>query len=187
MFREPWLGAAVINSVIAIVVALGWRFLRKPQPKPAIIYYVPALVILFSSVALALSSRPPNLAWSLPSVPMRQLAWVLWIPIIEEWVFRGGLSLGLQKWLGTFTGSYLSALAFSFMHGFPTLERVFAGHMGFFLGPFILGLICDFLVIFSGSLRPAIAFHIVCNGTVIIFQWIDPRWLQWLRILYLHQ
>lgn len=182
---QVWIGAAGVNSVIALAIAIAWKVFSEPQKDTFKGAYIPAFVVFFGSMTLALWSSGFRVPSRLPnSLSFHEIAWIFWIPFVEEWVFRGGLSVVLKRWIGVFPGIYLSAIAFSMVHGIPTVDRVLSGHIGLFVGPLILSIVCDLLVLLSGSLRPAIALHMACNSTVIIFQIFDSRWLEWLKILY---
>jgi membrane protease YdiL (CAAX protease family) len=113
-----------------------------------------------------------------------QLAFILWIPFVEELVFRAGIGAALQKYAPGIWGMWFSALIFAWVHTSPSLSGLLAGQMGLPLGPFFLGIICEYLRVAGGSLVPAIIFHMVCNSTVVAFTLVDPRWMDWLSWLY---
>lgn len=181
----PWLAAASVNSVGTIAV-IAWR-LRRGQSRlfyfGAWRWYLPALVVFCGSAGLAFASRiygglaksgPSDLPW----------AWIVWVPIVEEVVFRAGLGQGLRRLAPQPWAAWFSAGAFALVHAEPTLGHVLVGQIGLALGPFLLGLCCEALVAASGSILPGILLHAACNATVIVFQAVDERWLVWLRVLY---
>jgi membrane protease YdiL (CAAX protease family) len=107
------------------------------------------------------------------------------VPIAEEIFFRGFITSLLQKAHAGVWSGYFSALIFSVAHTFPTFQRALDLKIGAPIGPFLLGLICEFIVRKTGSLAPAIAFHSACNATVIIFTMWSPGWLDKLSVFYL--
>ena len=110
---------------------------------------------------------------------------IILVPIVEEVVFRlaiGGWIRAMWEGLG---GYYLSALFFGTIHATPTIGRIVEGQVGVVLGPFLLALICEWLYYKTKSLLAPILFHGMCNGSVLIFMYTDPRWLDWLSFLYI--
>lgn len=186
VIAPEWMAAASINSIIGIVVfARIWhrdRLLISLGLRQA---YLPAFIVLFGSILLAKLTAEGD------TVPMGTeqavyfVASIAWIPVIEELVFRGGISPMLRAKVGPLWASWFSALIFTMVHGTPTLERLAHGQVGFALGAFLLGICCEALLYWSGSLLPGIAFHAACNATVMIFGVISPKWLDWLGPLYL--
>lgn len=194
--RLTWMPSAIVNSAIALAIA--WWLARSPAAPDAPIarpnnaehrnvvarwWILPAGVVAIGSTMLAATSS----LWGVPErlpLPWEQLAFVLWIPIIEETVFRAGIGRWLRGRLGWMMGAYVSALVFAFVHSEPTLSRVMDGHVGIPLGPLLLGLACEVLYAYSGKLRAPIALHMACNATPAIFASLDARWLVWLGALY---
>jgi membrane protease YdiL (CAAX protease family) len=180
LMTPSWLPIACIHSTLALV------FLRlapgdDASKLPILQSFVPAFGILLGCLILGLGSRlmlgpvaveKGTWDWSF-------LAFILWIPLIEECVFRLGFGGIVRQKLGLFWGSYGSALVFALAHGgislWPNLS----------LGPLLLGLGCEWIFIRTGRLSAAIAFHAACNGSAGIFSSLDSRWLQWLQLLYL--
>jgi membrane protease YdiL (CAAX protease family) len=118
-------------------------------------------------------------------VPLAPLAWILWIPPIEELVFRRGVGRLFRRLApGLIWPAWFSSLTFALVHAEPTLAHLLAGRVGLPLGPFLLGLGCEAALAASGRLLPAVLLHAACNGTATIFALIDPRWLDWLGFLY---
>lgn len=87
--------------------------------------------------------------------------------ICEELAFRGfilaGLRNGRSKWIAIVFSSALFAAAHS------VLQQS--------LGAFMLGLVLGFLAVQSGSLFPAIAFHLTYNSLSLMFSLKFPGWL----------
>jgi sodium transport system permease protein len=77
--------------------------------------------------------------------------------ICEEIAFRGLILSGLVRRLGAGKGILVSALLFAFGH-LNALQ---------FVPTFILGLALGYITVRSGSLFPAILFHLVHNGLII--------------------
>jgi membrane protease YdiL (CAAX protease family) len=109
----------------------------------------------------------------------------LWIPWAEELVFRLGATRLLTKFGGLLWGSYFAVILFSMVHTLPTISRLAAGEVGLAIPPLLLGIGCQILYVFSGRIGPAIALHAACNGTIILFTWLDGRWLNWLDFFYM--
>lgn len=178
-----WLAAAVVHSALAVLLFIFCYRHIFPNRATGFGCYLPALLILFLCfLAISLSSF-----YGVPvkgKVPDRQYLLVLWIPVVEEIVFR----LGIGRWLrytgGNFLGIYCSATCFALVHALPTWERIISGKVGIFIGAFFLGLICEYLYMRNKNLLPSIAFHVACNCTVPIFIYFDQRWLDWLHMLY---
>lgn len=201
---SPWIAAAALHSVIAVVLALRWWSGRVrgaafafgiessqlnafQSASPTLLgarAFFPAMAIGLGAVLLALGSATYG-GRVTSAVPAEQIAWVLWIPIVEEWVYRVGAGYYFRSRLGLMAGSYLSALVFSLMHSQPTLAHFASFQVGLPLGPLLLGAICEVIYMKSGKILPAILFHMICNATPAIFATIDIRWLSWLKVVYL--
>jgi membrane protease YdiL (CAAX protease family) len=181
-----WLAAGAVNSFLAaLAFAYLWHKDRDLLSPGVRLAYVPALIVLCGSMLLAKLTANGD---TMPVDEKQTLYFVAsfaWVPIIEELVFRGGIGRMLRPKIGPLWAAWFSALIFTMVHGTPTLERALNGQVGFALGAFLLGICCEALLYFSGSLLPGIAFHAACNATVMIFGVINPRWLDWLGPLYL--
>jgi membrane protease YdiL (CAAX protease family) len=188
-----WLAAAAFHSVVAAGVILVYAKQRSLSQSlslvslsslPTRFLFAPSVLIgialFFALVISALlgGTVSTHFEWS------TQLAFIFWIPVIEELVFRGGIGSSLQKFAPGIWGMWFSAVIFAWVHTSPSLSGLLAGHMGLPLGPFFLGLICEYLRVAGGSLVPAIVFHMVCNSTVVVFSLFDARWMDWLSWLY---
>lgn len=200
-----WVAAAAVNTGLAAVVAAisaaapGSRVASErdagPFPSPAWQRttawlggapwrsYLPALCILAGTALLATLSRllggaPPSTGAAPP------LAWILWIPLVEELVFRAGIGRLFRRLTHSSWAAWFSALTFAFVHASPTVARLAAGRVGLPLGPFLLGLACEALLAATGRLLPCIALHAACNATAAVFANGDARWLDWLGFLY---
>ena len=203
-FSPPWLAAAWVHSVLAALVVVfywrrgawpavisvstvdsqAWPWLRLAPWK----MYLPAAVVLGGAAVLSLLSRGygggPIGGETAGSVPV-PWAWVFWVPLVEELVFRYGIGALMHRFSGSsLWAAWFSALTFALVHTAPTLHNVSQGHFGIAAGPFLLGLLCEVLAIGTGRLAPLVALHAACTATVIIFSLGDQRWLDWLRVLY---
>lgn len=81
-------------------------------------------------------------------------------------------------------GAWLSATLFALVHTAPTIIHLSEGRFGLPLGPFLLGLSCEFLFTMTGRLMAVVALHAACNSTALLFSLGDDRWLNWLDFLY---
>ncbi len=200
---EAWIAAAIVNSILSvgIIIILGKNLIRF-MPKagedhsrhdvPSWMFYIPGVIILLGTGFLILLSHFFVDSELRPSENISTSHWstyalfILWIPLIEELVFRVGVGNLLRKIGGKIWGSYFSALLFSLVHSHPTLLNMLGLKISLPLGPLLLGLVAETLYVFSGKrLGPIIFFHAVCNGTTVLFLLGDARWLNWLNFLYL--
>lgn len=174
--RAPlWFSSALVNSGLA-----GWVVFYGPAREvvPNVLHtaslmrwlrdqpwiaYLPGLMVLLGAWGWMRG------ALSMPiAISNMQLATLLWVPVVEEWVFRKGVGPWLRRYSGSlFWGSYLSILLFSFLHVSPTLAHLLEWKIGFPLGPLLLGAACEFLYVSTGKLGPCIVLHAICNGVVI--------------------
>jgi membrane protease YdiL (CAAX protease family) len=79
-------------------------------------------------------------------------------PIGEELVFRGAVQCGLEKF-GSGAALIGSSLMFAAFHG-PSV---------IFVDAFVMGLFFGAVFRLSGSIWPAVAFHVVYNGLNLIY------------------
>lgn len=180
-----WQPIALVNGILACVVffmsaqkqVFGWRGLTFR-------FFYPSIFILAAVAGLSLLSRLVGGATT--EVTHADIwAFVLVIPLVEEVVFRIGFGSVFRRYGGPIWGAYFSALLFALVHTLPTPEKLFSLQIGLPLGPFLLGLCAEWLYTNSSRLWPIYAFHAACNGTVLIFQLIDARWLDWLELFYI--
>lgn len=201
-----WLAPLIVNAFGAIIF---WIYLSRTSRNSAagsvtgpttavkrftqgIWPWLPALIVVGGALFLGVCSlflvgsteQAESKPIPLSAIPPVQLVYVFIVPIVEEYFFRLGIGTHLRRYAGVLWGSYFSAMLFSVVHSYPTVARLMDGQIGLLLGPFLLGLICEALFGYVRRLGPAIAFHMACNGTVVLFSLVDPRWLDWLRVLY---
>jgi membrane protease YdiL (CAAX protease family) len=184
-------GPAIIHLliVIAALMLLGQPKLNLPKKNavPWLAAAGPAWIAMAASGAFLTSilfpePNPAPGAW--PNLPW-WISSVFLAPVLEELVYRGLISPVFRRTCGNLMGSYFAAVLFAWVHSRPTLAGIFAGHPGGVPpGPFLLALAADWLYLKSGSIWVAVAFHVACNVTPVLFNGIDPRWLSWLGMLY---
>lgn len=186
----PWITIAGTHSLLSAMILAGyWRHRRTKLKSLWLLknwyWYVPSLLILVGACVLVLGSHFLVPSQTQPSVAPPPLAWILWIPLVEEVVFRLGVGGIIRRCAGAnWLGVWFSALCFAWIHTEPTLANLASGHWGLPLGPFMLGLADAVLLLYSGTLWPAITLHAACNATAMIFALGDARWLNWLAFLY---
>jgi membrane protease YdiL (CAAX protease family) len=176
-----WFAIALLHSLIALSIWRWGKGLRR-TPVPGLRPYAPALVVAGGSMLLGWTSRSiwdgapaQDFAWD-----TRILAFVLWIPIVEEVIFRYGIGGWSRVRLGPFWGAYLSSVVFALAHGGGAWNQLVLP-----LGPLLLGLACEWIYAASGRISAAMAFHAACNASAWLFAAFDARWLDWLQALYL--
>jgi membrane protease YdiL (CAAX protease family) len=189
-----WLGVALFHTFLSLIVVIVWlrqgnlRLYLALAPTAGLLgsvrsplwFYAPSVLVLVAAVAAASLSAVTGGPVRIEPDWLSQAAFILWIPVIEETVFRGGVSGVIGRYAPGIWGIWFSALIFAWVHSMPTFSQM----AGVPLGPFLLGLICEYLRRAGGSLVPAIIFHMICNSTVVIFSLGDARWMSWLRLLY---
>jgi membrane protease YdiL (CAAX protease family) len=177
-----WVSAALWHTVLAIIILWQRPYVIR-QFGPKAIYALPLLVVL-GSVCLAAASQALMPHPQDATVTGLDVAWVLWIPLVEEVVFRLGIGRIFTRLLPGLGGLWFSSLTFALAHVPVTFSGLLHGDVGVPLGPFLLGLICQTMIIRLRSIWPSILMHMACNGTAVIFRVMDGRWLSWLGALY---
>lgn len=189
-----WLAAASINTLIALWISYFFKnkLFRANKPAklsifgrhlPLWVAYLPALVVLLVALVLPLISglqgkrQAMGLGWEF-------ICFIIWIPIVEELVFRVGIGRLYRNIGGSLWGAYFSAVTFAFVHSIPTVGRIAAGDIGVLPTHFALGLVCEWLYIKTNRVSVNIAFHIACNSVGPLFMLLDSRWLSWLGFLF---
>lgn len=176
--RDPRFGPLVVNAVLVLPAWLYWRTHRE-TPK--------LWAYLLSGALLGLSC----LILVIESVQFQTLVeegfflQVLLIPVVEEIVFRGGVGAFLQKVLGDWSGAYVGALFFAWMHTMPHWSQLSSIAGGVPLGPLLLGVAAQWLVGQTGSLKPAILLHAGGNAFAMVYHWFLSDNLPWLEIFFL--
>lgn len=187
-----WAAAAVFHGFIAALLLVVLAL--KPQlnlsnsnrlsllDKHPSLVYLPALLVLLISLLLVIIKAETPFKYS--HISSKSFVTITLIPIVEEICYRLGLSGLLSKIGGQFWGGYFSILVFTTMHGLPSIDRIFNQQVGFFLGPFLLAIVCELIFTWSKQLFPAILLHMVCNSTGVIFSWAGGYWLNVFGFLY---
>ena len=173
-----WLAPAIVNSIIVIC---GYR--RLSLQSASLIYYLPALSLLvcyFLAVIISSFIGIPSTG----DLASYHLWSIVWIPVVEELLFRVIVGNYLRTLVGNFWGCYCSVVCFAFVHSMPTLDRLITLNIGLAVGPLLVAIVCEYLYVKSGSILPAILFHAVANSSVAIFIYYDSRWLSWLEVFY---
>ncbi|RZA22527.1 MAG: CPBP family intramembrane metalloprotease [Proteobacteria bacterium] len=174
---EPWVVMAGVNTFIAS--AILFLFKTQPPPSPSAKLRLAALVL----PALILVGTLILIFFAPTSTEKISYEWweiaglVLWVPVVEEIVFRRALFVWLSQRFPKFWSLYLSALIFALAHSSPP---TFIPP----LGPFLLGLLAAWSYQSTRWLLTPILLHSVCNGSAILFACYAPGWLDRLSWLY---
>ncbi len=183
-----WLGAATVNSIIAAIVIYVHRkelfsASSNLSKKYAFLDYTP-LLIGAVCLALAVTSYAMGHSQQL-ALHWEDWLWVIWIPLVEELTFRVGFGEYFRRKLGRWWGSYFSVLLFCLAH---TMGAFFYEPLKWFtaipLGVLLLGITCEFLYVTRRKLTTIVLLHMTANFSVILFKWVDSRWLIWLNMFY---
>ena len=185
----PWVGVLIAHAGLAFLFLI----IRKPAREALafragpILPWLPGVVVLAGAYALAVYSPNDGAGYSaMGSADMAYMVATLTvIPLVEELVFRCGVSPFLSRFMNGWWSVWFAAIIFSMAHTNPTWNRLLALKVGVPFGPFILALCCDMIVRRWGRVWPAVFFHSACNGTVYIFATINPSWLKRLGGLYM--
>ncbi|MGE0171140.1 MAG: lysostaphin resistance A-like protein [Oligoflexales bacterium] len=190
---DSWFFIACVNTVLSFTfAAVTLSEAKNLRPRAfasfrmtgaQVAWFLPSLSFLAVIGVAALVSRFVGSPTGQP-LSNTWVALVLWVPAVEEIVYRGAFGRAFRKLGGPFWGGYFSALFFSLMHTLPTWDRVLALQIGLPLGPLLLGIICEYLYFKSGRILVPIAFHAVANFSVVVFSLSDSRWFAWLDFLY---
>lgn len=205
---EPWETAAWVHTILSAVL-VGYliatkrfsRFIavnKVETDAPLWLHRHPlgllwltvgflGMVFLASLVSRSWSgSGSLSLAEGAPFVlQMPPWSFVLWVPWVEETFYRVGVGGIYQRYFPGWLGIWFSSILFSLIHSPMSLGSIMSGSLSLPLGPFFLGILCGSAYQWTQNIWTPVAIHAVCNGTVMIFTWLDPRWLGWLQILYL--
>lgn len=168
----------VFNSLLAACFLIYFSSHTSPFPfwPKKLIYLVPGPLIILVTLFLGYISAAQ---WSpidafLPHIYAHwQMIFI--VPIAEEVLFR----LGLWNLLGTSSRAsrvYLTSICFAILH--------YRG-ADWPVGPFILGVLSQLMLLRGGGLLSSILLHMACNATVAVFLTLDERWFDWLKVFYL--
>jgi membrane protease YdiL (CAAX protease family) len=174
----PWVKIAIVNTLIAGVVL--WRCKVPPRASSSDVrmrlaaWGIPALVLLGTLLLIVFASsaaRDCSYEW------WEAIGLIIWVPVVEEIIFRRALLTWLGQRLPGFWSLYLSALLFAMSH--PTTPWYIPA-----LGPFLLGMVAGWSYQVTQRLLSPILLHSVCNGSAILFACYSPSWLDRLSWLY---
>ena len=186
--RNLFVNALLANTLFSILI-LGYLHISKRKWLDLFnikdrSYYYAAFVIFSLTCFLLILGALKGI--EIKGLPMGQLLLMVSIvPFFEEIVFRVGFGSYFRKIGGFLGGAYFSALLFAYAHSMPTIEGLQAGIINIPLGPFLLGLICEYLFFTSKSILPGVSFHIACNTTAVLFyqkEWF--AYYKWFLLLY---
>ncbi len=179
---NSWQAIALLNSGLALASLFLWKTQAIPSPRhrdrkiawalgPAL-FSANIIAIIFSLV----SDGPPLSTYSFSILEILGLC--LWIPVIEEIIFRRFIS----EWIGLHWEDigciYFSGLIFALAHTSPPVNPWPP------LGPFLLGCACTWAYRASGRILPPILLHAACNLSAVLFTAFAPSWLTRLSWLY---
>lgn len=189
---SKWAAAAVFHGFIAVLIVFlvvfrpKLNFPKENRNRVLALYpylpYLPAFAVFVVSLFLAFvkAETPYNYSY----LSLKSLITVIFVPIVEEICYRLGLSRLFQSIGGRFWGGYFSVLVFTTMHGLPSIDRILNNQVGFFFGPFLLGIACELLFVWSKQLIPSILLHVACNSSAVVFSLAGGYWLTFFRFLY---
>lgn len=120
---------------------------------------------------------------------MLHFAWSVWIPVVEELVFRKGLMEYVAKSMQRPLRIYLSSLLFAFAHVpwwsiASDLTQGLEPQLQLPIGPLLLGFAAATLYTYTRNVAYCIQLHAACNTSVVAFLAVDPRWFSSLSALY---
>lgn len=178
-----------ITTVINLVVLLALRGRAKRHlPRPIAMFFPKTSVSsLFwaAVIAAVIVAAASGLEWGLqnqygidfklssaeaammPETPVELavaiVAFVLFVPFCEEYLFRGFILGGLRRHMPGWLAIVLSAAVFAAAHGLFILREDVSGWIS--TGQlFVVGTFMAWLTVRTGSLRPSWVLHIVNNG-----------------------
>ncbi len=167
--NKYWISAGIINCFFAFMFLL-----RNPEQNSRLKF-----LWIVAPVLLVVVYFVPN---------PKLFASLTLIPIVEELAFRGLFRDFWIQYFGRFLGTYASVVFFTLAHSEITFANLLSLNFNIFLGPFLLAVACEFLVQRTKSYWQAISLHAFCNLTPVLFIYLDPQqvtWLKWLNLLYM--
>ena len=180
---EPVIDVAIANTLLAI---FALKNLTLGNSEKTVKSIIPSLFIILASFGISFVSKQFGAEHTEFVLDVSTiLITCLWVPIVEELVYRKLFASFLADKQHILWSCYLSGLFFSMNHSLLNVSDFPINMISIPVGPFLLGAICQYLVLYSGSIFAGICFHIACNLTVYIFLYNDNRWLEWLSYLYL--
>lgn len=187
-FASIW-AASIANTILAIGVVVityltGGLSLKPTNKIPLYPYLFGPILCCLALTAACLSSlisegETMRVNWS----HMAMLVCV--VPVIEEIIFRFGVSKIFVRISGEALGRYFSIVLFTAAHSLPFYNVDELWSLSLPVGPLFLAIICEYLMWRYNHLALPIVFHSCANLTPFIFSSLDARWLNWLSMFYL--
>ena len=184
--------AGLVTSSLAALTLLFYRpnqnrikLSRKQHILWTLIGFFPLLCSISISTISLLSTYKTKPSLNFKEYAFNYLLTILWIPFVEEVTYRIGVSRKLQQDSNPIVGAYLSSLVFSLMHTGFTWRSIGELSLSVPLGAFLLAICAEYIFARTERILYCTLFHASCNATGLVFSSLDPRWLQWLDILYL--
>lgn len=180
--RPTWQSIALLNTLLALISLLAWKSKAQGSattPERFSAWVIGPLLLAMNLLVIMLSAQVENVRpSSYPYTFIEVMGLCLWVPIIEEIIFRRFIS----EWIATkFDGLwsiYLSGLIFALAHTSPPLNLWPP------LGPFLLGCACTWSYRVSGHILAPVLLHAAANASAILFSFYAPAWLDLLSWLY---
>jgi membrane protease YdiL (CAAX protease family) len=177
-----WQSIALLNTALALLSLFLWKPQTKPtsaRPEQLTAWAIGPFLLAMTLLVIFFSNqledvRPTVRAYSLIEI----LGLCVWIPLIEEILFRRFLSSWIELKLDGLWGIYVSGLLFSLAHTAPP-DNLWPP-----LGPFLLGCACTWAYRVSGRIGAPVLLHAACNASAILFAIYAPSWLEMLSWLY---
>ncbi|RZA15411.1 MAG: CPBP family intramembrane metalloprotease [Proteobacteria bacterium] len=176
-----WQVIAVLNTVLALFVLRIWRSrpIHRGGLSSEILGWSAGFLILLGSFLLIYIGAFFKKETHLHIYSMLEIIGLcLWVPVVEEIIFRRFVSEWIGRRAPGLWAVYLSALAFALAHTSPMSQPWPP------LGPFLLGFGCTWVYRATGRLLAPILLHAACNASAILFAIYAPTWLNHLNWLY---
>lgn len=182
-FDHPdWVGIALLNSGLALLSLWLWQpqgLSPRPAPERYAAWAVGPLLLATTLLICFFSDQVESTKPSAyPYTMFEIIGLCLWVPIVEEIIFRRFLSNWIGQKLDGAWAIYISGLVFALAHTNPPLNPWPP------LGPFLLGCAAALCYRASGRILAPILLHAACNGSAILFALYAPSWLELLSWLY---
>ena len=169
---DVWQAAAPINgSIVTLYLSTSSSTVRDK---------------LWSALPLACAGA----VLILPTTHLMQkiLVFCICVPLIEETLFRGGISQKLRFYLGHRVGFALSLVVFCMCHnpfkGFSA-THIFEFVAFFGLGVFLLGVLLETVWQKWKSMYVQVVVHGLANGAAVVTTLLPGTWKAWLSPLLL--